>query len=388
MSLAERDDLPPVLPESIRLRGRRRHLAAAVALGVAGLVVAFTDVAVSGNWQGIFLVRGKGPTAFLLKDDLFLGDGSRLVAGISFSRVRRLLADPPVSGRAHLDLEWSDAVGNGLVRNTFENGTELVTMFSRFQDDEDRTPHGLFVGGALPDVAASTDQEQSGMSFRDAQGWHHIWCTTNELVLDYDGGKVIYPSYWRYLGGRVLIRDVDRVVIESSHAIQLGGGTVRMDRWAYFRAGRPFFKLGVRISNAGDTPVRLAYGYGDEPWVGHFGSAEGNVGWIRSELVRVEGPVDGAGARWAGILDQASGLAAFLAWARDSQPDRIYFANEAGSDFKRLGQPLDSNEVFIGTEWLQIGLRPGESRSILLTIGMARGEPGGGVPSVPPDAVP
>lgn len=358
-------------------------------MGVAGLVVSFTDVEVSGNWQGIFLVRGKGARALVLKDDLFLGDGSRLLAGVSFSRFRRLLAQQPVEGRPHLQVEWSDAQGQGFVRNHLGDGTELVTMFSRFTDDEERIAHGLFVGGALPDVARSTDQEESGMSFRDRSGWHHVWCTTNELMLDYDAQKIIYPSYWEYLGGRVLIRDADRVVIESSHLVHLaGGGAVRMDRYVYFRAGRPWFKLGIRLSNAGEVPVRLAYGYGDEPWVGHYGSAVDNVGWIRDQLVRVEGPVDGAGARWAGIVDEESGIAAFLAWSGESAPDRIYFANEAGSNFKRLGEPLDSNEVFVGTEWLRIGLRPGESRSLLLTVGMARGAPRGGIPVIPEGGVP
>jgi hypothetical protein len=384
---AERDQRPQpgAAPEPAR---RRRVLLAALALGVAGLAVAFTQLDVSGNWQGVFLLRGTGSAALVLKDDLFLGDGSRLLVGVSFSRFRRLLAGRTVEGRPHLEVDWRDAQGNGLVRNHLGDGTELVTMFSRFTDDEQKTPHGLFVGGALPDVAASTDQEESGMSFRDARGWHHVWCTTNELMLDHDSKKLLFPSYWQYLGGRVIIRDEDRVVIESSHLVHLdAGGTVRMDRYAYFRAGRPFFKLGVRLSNAGDVPVRLAYGYGDEPWVGHYGSAAGNVGWIRDRLVRVEGPVEDKAARWAGIVDQESGIAAFLAWSQDSIPDRIYFANEAGSTFKRLGEPLDSNEVFVGTEWLQIGLRPGEARSVLLSVGMARGQPGG-IPVIPEGGVP
>jgi hypothetical protein len=344
---------------------------------------------VSGNWQGLFLLRGRTPTGFVLKDDLFLGDGSMLVAGISFSRLRRLLAPVPVAEHARLEVEWSDAQGNGFVRNYLGDGTEIVTMLSRFQDDEGKIPRGIFVGGALPEVAASFVQDESGMTFHDRSGWHHVWCTTNEIMLDVDTQQIVYPSYFEFLGSRVLIRDPDRVVIESSHIYHLkNGGVVRMDRYAYFHAGRPFFKLGIRLSNAGEIPVHLAYSYGDEPWVGHFGSAAGNVGWIGSELVRFEGPVDRNGSRFAGILDEESGIAAFLAWPEELAPDRIYFANEAGSRFKRLGQPLDSNEIFIGTEWLRVGLRPGESRQILLSIGMARRAAQVGVPELPRGAIP
>lgn len=366
----------------------RRSLLGAIALGLAVLVVTFTDLDVSGNWLGIFLLRGTGPLALVVKDDLLLGDGQHLLAGVSFARVRRLLAGDTAARPAHLELEWSNAQGNGIVRNHLGDGTELVTLFSRFRDDEDRVPHGLFVGGALPDVAASPDQDESGMSFHDARGWHHVWCTTNELMLDTAGEKLVYPSHWEYLGGRVLIRDPQRVVLETSHLYRLaGGGAVRMDRYAYFRAGQPFFKLGIRLSNAGEVPVSLAYGYGDEPWVGHFGSSAGNVGWIRDRLVRVEGPVDATGALWAGIFDEPSGIAAFLAWPADDAPTRVYFANQAGSRFERLGQPLDSNAIFVGTEWLGLDLRPGEARSVLLSIGMARAGPAG-VPVLPDAAVP
>jgi hypothetical protein len=355
-------------------------------LALAGLLAAVTDFELSGRWHGVFLVRGKGGAPLVVKDDLLLGDGSRLLAGVSLSRLRSLLLPTASAARASLELDWSVAEGNGLVRSRFADGTELVTVFSRFDDDEGHEPRGLFVGGALPDVAASAQQDESGMSFRDGDGWHHIWCSANELLLDLPAGRSWYPGAWRYLGGRVLIQDSDRIVLESSHAVPLAAGTLRVDRYAYFRAGLPWFKLGMRFTNAGEQPVRFAYAYGDEPWVGHFGSAAGNVGWLRDGIVRVEGPVPRDG-RFAGIFDEQSRLAAFAAWAADTAPDRAYFANQPGSRFRRLGQPLASNEVFVGLEWLDVALRPGESRSILLTLGMAK--PGASqVPSLPDGALP
>lgn len=361
---------------------------AAAALGIAALVAATTDVQISGNWQGVFLLRGAEDRPLVLKDDLFLGDGSRLVMGASFSRIRRVVGrDAPPPGRAWLELDWDDG-GSGLVRNHLADGTELVTLFSRYADDEGKTPRGLFVGGALPDVAAVQEQDESGMAFHDARGWHHIWCNVNELLLDLDSQQPWPPGSWKYLGARVLIRDPERVVIESSHEVPVAGGSLRIDRFAYFRAGKPWFKLGLRVVNTGERPARYAYAYGDEPWVGHFGSAAGNVGWVRDAIVRVEGPIPVEANRWAGILDETSGLADFIAWVGDVLPDRVYFANQPGSKFKRLAQALDSNEVFIGVEWLAQELQPGEQRSYLLAIGLTRLDPALGVPVLPEGAGP
>ncbi len=376
-------------PNTTSVAARRLRLALSVgAIAAAALLAAATDVQISGHWQGVFLLRGKASWPLVLQDDLFLGDGSRLVAGVSFSRFRRLLArDASASGRAWLELEWDDADGSGVVRNHLADKTELVTVFSRYDDSEDKNPQGLFVGGALPDIAAGMVQDESGMSFHDARGWHHVWCNVNEMLVDMVAMKKWYPGSWTFLGSRVVIRDPERVVIESSHAIPVLGGTLRVDRFAYFVAGKPWFKLGIRVVNAGDRPVRYAYAYGDEPWVGHFGSSEGNVGWVRDAIVRVEGPVDPGANRWAGILDETSGIADFIAWESDLRPSRVYFANEPGSRFERLGQPLDSNEVFVGLEWLDQVLQPGKQRSYLLSLGLAR-LGAGGIPVLPEGAGP
>jgi hypothetical protein len=368
-------------------RHRFRLLTAAVALAMAGVLGAATEVDITGNWFGLFLLHGKRDALLTLKDDLLLGDGSRLIAGVSFAPARRLLATSP-SSRAlpRLEVEWSEVDGKGLVRNLFADGSELLTFFSRYEDDDGNEPRGLFVGGALPEVAATPAQDESGMSFRDAHGWHHVWCNVNEVLQDASNQANWPPGKWTFLGSRLLLADRERVVIESSHAIPFASGLLRVNRYAHFHAGQPFFKLGLRFENEGDRPVRFAYGYGDEPWVGHFGSSAGNVGFLPGRIVRVEGPVDPKN-RWAGILDEESGVAAFLAWLGDVGPDRLYFSNEPAYRFPRLGQPLDSNEVFIGMEWLHQTLGPGEGRTISLSVGMARAGPGE-VPVPPPAALP
>jgi hypothetical protein len=368
----------------------RRRLAVGAgvaALALAGLLAAVTRVSIVGHWYGLYLLRSKDGPTLELKDDLFLGDGSRLVVGVPFSALRRLVAGRAEAAGASLALEWDAREGSGLVRNRLDDGTELVTIFSRYEDSEGEHPHGLFVGGALPDIAADPGaQNESGMTHHDARGWTHIWCNVNEAFFIPQTPTPIYPSQWRFLGSRVLIREGERVVLESSHELELGGVRLRMDRFAYFRAGRPFFKLGIRLVNLGDREVQYSYAYGDEPWVGEFGSAAGNYGWLKDGIVKEEAVVDMAVNRWAGIVDSKTGVADFLAWVGEDLPDVAYFANQPG--MQKQGAPLTSNEVFIGVEWSRRTIRAGEERSILLSIGMADRDPATGRPALPAGAGP
>lgn len=381
---------PDEASEASATRSSRRALAGAALLAAIALLAAALDVRVSGHWHGIFLLLAKEGPRLELKDDLFLGDGQRLVTGVSFSRLRRALsgAAVPSPGEPSLEVEWDEHAGSGVVRNHLGDGTEIVTLFARYEDSAGKTTHGLFVGGALPDVAADAAlANQSGMAYRDARGWHHIWCNVNEGLYDVAEERLSYPSEWRLLGTRVLIRDRERVVIESSHELAVAGGVLRVDRFAYFRAGRPWFKLGIRILNAAETPIDYVYGYGDEPWVGEFGSAAGNVGWLQGEIVRVEGAVDVARHRWAGVLDEDSGLANFVSWVGGERPDVVYFANQPGLRQHPTAVPLASNEVFVGLEW-RTRLLPGESRSMLLALGLAAVDAATGIPFLPEGAGP
>jgi hypothetical protein len=179
------------------------------------------------------------------------------------------------------------------------------------------------------------------------------------------------------------------VVIESSHEIRLARGPVRMDRFAYFTAGESFFKLGIRFLNLGEQDVVYSYAYGDEPWVGTFGSAEGNVGWVEGGLVETEGSVDAREKRWAGVLDKKTGVANFAAWVGEDLPDLVYFSNRPGSFRPASAKiPLASDEVFIGLQWEERLLHPGESRSILLALGIAENDVARHLPRLPAGAGP
>jgi hypothetical protein len=366
-------------------------LVGSVALVAAtGLFAAVTKVDVEGRWRGIYLLEGRGSRWLEVKDDLLLGDGSRLLTGFSLTRVRKLLgfdAELVRPGEPSLALDWDEREGRGLVRNRLADGTELVTMFGRYEDSEGETPRGLFVGGAIPEIAADlANQNQSGMALHDARGWTHVWCNVNEALVDESTRAFVWPSTWRFLGSRVLVRDAKRVVLETNHEADVQGATLRMDRFAYFTAGQPYFKLGIQITSLGPADVSYAYLYGDEPWVGRFGSADGNIGWLADRLVPNEEMLDPVVHRWGGILDTKSGTANYIEWVGDTLPTQVYFANEPGKvTTSATPVPLTSNEVFVGLQWVKQRLRPGEERSIRLVIGLAETDPATGRPRRPKD---
>jgi hypothetical protein len=371
-------------------RARLALAGALLLLTVGAVLLAATRLSIEGRWRGLFLLTARDGRPLELRDDLYLGDAQRLVAGVSFDAARRWLRGTtaaPIPGQAALEVDFDEASGRGLVHNWLGDGRELVTIFGRYVDDEGGRPQGLFVGGATTDVAADFKRlDDSGMALHDARGWIHVWCSVNEAIWDREaeGIKLTYPSSWRFLGSRILSADRSRVVLQSSHELTLQRGKLRMDRVASFVAGEPFFRLEIKLTGLGPQVVRYGYVYGDEPWVGHFGSADGNVGWVDDAVVLYEGRVDPVAHRWAGILDLKSGVADYIEWVGPDVPDDAYFSNTPGDWVDAAEKkPLASNQVFVGMQWLGRRLAPGEGRTMGLLIGLAEADPITGRPRRP-----
>jgi hypothetical protein len=359
------------------------------ALAAAATLLALTHLEISGTVYGLYLLRGAGAEPLELKDDLLLGEGNRLLGGVSFSRVREVASagDHPRQGGAWLESEWDAALGRGIVRNHLADGTELVTLLSRYDNGnkDGGARHGVFMGGSLPDVAMDVSlQNESGMASRERSGrWRHIWCNANEAVWDVEQNREIDTWQYRFLGSRAVVQDARRVVIQSSHELEIAGVPLRMERTIQFEAGRPFVLLGVSLENVGARPVRYLFLYGDEPWVGNFGNAYYNLGWTRDGVFADETRIDPVSHRFAGIVDTETATANFMAWLGTDLPDVVYVSNDVGESHP--GAPLASTHVFIGTEWHR-DLKPGESRHVLLAIGMAERDAGGHLS--PPPGVP
>jgi len=203
-----------------------------------------------------------------------------------------------------------------------------------------------------------------------------------------------HPSSWKFLGSEVLNKSNKELAIKSSHEAVIDGVPLRMDRYAYFRAGDTFFVLSVRINNVGDRPIGFYYVYGDEPWVGDFGSSKGNVGWVDGKLIKTVQYVDAGKYSYAGYFDYGNDLvspehdftktANFIEWSSKDKP-LVYFSNSPMDSPKGSGEgaPLGSDERYIGIQWGPKVLKPGESVHYVLAIGMAGNDPKTGFPVKP-----
>ena len=71
--------------------------------------------------------------------------------------------------------------------------------------------------------------------------------------------------------------------------------------------------------------------YGDEPWIGDFGSSAGDVGWMGKELIKTEREIDTDKNTYFGMFDYGNdlagemhnftGIANFIEWPKSDRPD-------------------------------------------------------------------
>ena len=369
--------------------------------GLVGLMLATVKINITHNYEGLFLLKGEDGAAYEVKDDLYLGEGHRYIAGIDLERVKEYLntwleAHANRPEKPYLYYEWNANKGTGFIRNYLPGGKQLLTTFSRFIDDGGKEASGLFVGGGLPanvEEDNSVKLNETGMAYYDGKRWFHIWCNVNEAIT-HSRSEVIFPSSWKYLGSRVLHHNTDDVIIESDHEIIVDGVPLRMNRTAHFRAGETYFVLSIRISNTGNRPTTYYYVYGDEPWLGNYGKSGGNVGWAADGLYQYKGWLNTNKLHYAGLYDfgnDAIGeghdftLAAnFIAWFGNVTP-LVWFSN-GPMDFPESNEkptPLSSNARFIGIQWGPRTLQPGQSEEYSLAIGKAWRDPKTVLPVMP-----
>lgn len=340
---------------------------------------------ITGDCDGIFLLRGENGALLEFKDDLFLGDGNRNIIGIDFEHGKEVLHrlfQTKTMKEPYLYFEWNEKRGVGFIRNYLPGGRQLLTSFSRYTVENNNEVKGLFVGGGLPADVAGDDmvkENATGMAYYDGVKWFHVWCTANEAIFT-SRAEPLYPFAWKYLGSRILRHDEKEVVLESSHEVIIDEVPLHIDRHAYFRAGDTYFTLTVSIRNIGKRPATYTYLYGDEPWVGNYGTSGGNVGWAADGLHDLAGILNTSKINYAGFFDYGNDaigeghnftrIANFIEWFGDRKP-LVWFSNSPYNIPMSENIPLKGNERFIGLEWGLRTLQPNQSDMYTLAVGMA-----------------
>jgi hypothetical protein len=369
---------------------------------VVFLLLIITRFNFQGDLEGLYLLRGAKSGSFELRDDVYLGEAERVIAKIEFRWIHDLLGTDNSSPNAsHLRFKWNASGGHGYIHNKNADGSEFVICLSRFLDSSGKIPRGLFIGGELPQPIYGNDGvrlNETGMAYKQGGRWYHIWCNANEGIANTrTPDKMIYPSEWEFLGSKVLFSSKKEIVLKSSHQTSLDGVPTRIDRFLFHNADNKYVILAIRIKNIGDKPCGFFYVYGDEPWLGDYGTSAGNVGWTEGKLYHYTGVVDPMAQSTAGIADLGnplspyeqgrnfSGLANFISWIGMIRPSLVYFANKEGDPHDESEKvPFDSpnNRVIFG-QWGPTKLAPQESATIMLAIGMADRNPKTGLPTQP-----
>lgn len=353
----------------------------------------------TGGWEGLYLLRGDS-WGFEVTDDIFPENVSRFIVGIPFGGIagmhHRITAN-----NSTMHVAWNTRQGRGNIKNVFPDGNKFLINLSRFKNLDGTPQYGVFLGGGLsrndPDYNPN-DRNETGMSYFDGTRWFHIWCYVNEAIASLAKPDIILgPSKWQFTGSRVIEKSDREITIESDHTTVLDGVPVKIKKFLFYEAGNTFCTVVTRIINIGERPVTILYMYGDEPWLGDYGSSEGNVGWLRGGLAKTEQSVDVKANSFAGFFDYGNDLAGeqhiytqkanFIEWEMNNLPQCVYFSNLIGrfSPPRRDGQKIalsSPDSRFLGLQWKQT-LKPNQSYSFKLAIGMADNDPVTGYPIKP-----
>ena len=225
-----------------------------------------------------------------------------------------------------------------------------------------------------------------------------IWCAQDESFV-VDGVELTYGwsenmgrgadgTPLRYLGGEFLEQTPGHLLLTSSHA----GGPLAVTRWMQIRTNGTILSR-VDVTNLRDTPLTFDLWSGEDPWVGTYGSARGDVGWIPDGLVRNERSVAPEEAPCLGIVDpaeRAQGRPAANAFclAPDApRPDSVFFANgfAHGDDDIDPERPLSGDTLTaFNVGWTGVPLDPASTWSTTYALAIAGPPAEANDPEAPP----
>ncbi|TAN44947.1 MAG: hypothetical protein EPN22_04780 [Nitrospirae bacterium] len=368
---------------------RKIKLIAGIGLVVLIVSAVFVDYNLTGFLGGVFILEGQDGSIVEIKDDINPKDIDRLLFSLNVMPLWELFLEfrSRIGTKNFMLCDWNERQGNGYIIDHYPDGRKFFISFSRHKEDSGDVPSGLFVGGGLPRALTGNSQNtynETGVAYFDGKRWYHIWCSVNESIASALRPEAVFsPAQWKFLGSRLYERSAEQVTLWSGHEVRLDSGLMRIDRFVFFHAGESYFTLLLKFSNVGGSDISYSYVYGDEPWLGDYGSSLGNVGWLEDGMVLYEAAIDPRKYNYAGFYDYGNFLigegnnftraANFIEWSGSGRPDLVYFSNTIGSfndESKKV--PLSSKDTrFLGLQWGPKVLKPQNSHSVVLAIGMA-----------------
>jgi hypothetical protein len=292
-----------------------------------------------------------------------------------------------------IDNGWDPKTGRGVIRvERPDGGLVEIRLHDGFAGYTGGTVLGSQNGPAFRYWPAGADREGKPLA---------IWCAQDESLRD-RARDLEYTWGWsenigrgadgvplRLVRGAVLEDGPEGLILASEHAAAPLHVVRRMlvtpDAAVLHR---------VVFTNAGDAPFAFDLWSGDDPWVGEYGTAEGDRGWWNGGLFDHETSLDPALVRCLGVVDRDVRLTedaepvaaanAFCLGPDSPTPSAIYYANRFahGPDEVAPDQPLDDGSMTaFNVGWTDVELAPGASFEVAYLLGMAE------VPEAP-DAVP
>lgn len=381
----------------------RRYLLLSSAVVLVCLTALMTKISFNfaPEVDGFIILKGENGKWLEFTDDLVPEDASRYIWGMPLYPFKAIVESKNSvdTTQPYIDFKWDKTHGRGFIRNHWPDGRKLLINLGRFKDSNGKYPSGLFIGGGLPPSDPDykfMNNEATGMTYYNGQHWYHIWCNSNEgMISPAQPFKPSYPTDWIFKGSWIRENDGRNLTIESRHSIMLNGQPLESSRFIFYTAGNSYAILSVSITNSGSEPVPVQYMYGDEPWIGYFGSSAGDVGWMEKELIQTERYIDPHKHSYFGMFDYGNELAGeghtftnfanFLEWPSDSRPNFAYISNYSGGvNNPEQAVPLaHTSNRFIGLQYGPYLLQPGKTFGFTLAIGMADNDPKTGFPVKP-----
>jgi len=369
---------------------KRFIVASVLFLSVVVLLGVKVNFDFCGDYEGVFLLRGEEGNWLEVTDDLFPEDVDRYLGGFALTRFKQVISNGWCADTGECtNFEWNKTSGRGFIKTRFPDNRKLLICLSRFKDDDNKMSRGLFLGGNLPPTdpdAEIFNRNESGMAYFDGKRYYHIWCNVNEGIID-NSNKLSEPGSWDFLESQILEDNPRDLTLSSKHSTLVNNVPVTVERFLFYETGDVFVTLVTKLTNVGQAATSFSYMYGDEPWVGNYGTSAGDVGWLKDRMVTTETRIDTKGQSYAGIFDYGNELAGeqhvytkqanFIEWQQVNGPSVAYFSNQFGSVAEPQAKvPLSShtNRV-IALEWGKLLLQPKASFTFKIAVGMASYDP-------------